>query len=300
MWSCNTQNIGWAGWVRYIFACLALQLLYQHPMLEQDEAGVLVAATVFYLVGLSHGGWMSLRSVIYSISIWRTAVVQRTWTLLQGLCPDSAGEFQCLGLWRGWWVTGDGWRSPSAQSDNRGLIVMSPNCLENQPFFVHWRQWWNHASRHVSRVSVWIHSAWLHSRWLVQHNDYVAADSWTHEAQFFWTGGFFRSRQRHAKAFKTDQDLIQRAALPLQLPPSSKPCICSCYSATLPEPSWTIQNTEAIFERGFGHCFGILALETETSRWVWIFKGSQDFWPSQGLYPLTTLILDALVCVGVW
>ena len=156
-------------------------------MLEQDEARVpVVAAAVFCMVGLSHGGWMSLRSLIYSFSIWHPAIVQRTWTLPQGLCQDSAWQFQCLGLWRGW------------------VVKLCLDMLAGSVFGI-----------------ILPGFAWLHSRWLVQHNDYVAADSWTQWSAIVLDGRIFRSRQRYAKGFKDDQDLIQRATLPIQLPPSN-------------------------------------------------------------------------------
>lgn len=65
---------------------------------------------------------------------------------------------------------------------------------------------------------------------------------------------FLITAKTAAKGFNDDQDLIQKATLPIQLPPSNL-AFASCYSATT-------QNTETMFERGFGCRVGFLPLET--------------------------------------
>lgn len=112
-------------------------------------------------------------------------------------------------------------------------------------------------------------SAWLHSRWLVQHNDYVAADSWTQWSVIVLDGG-----------------------IPANPVATFKPCICSCYSATLPETQKPYLNAVLDTVLAFYHL--------KPQGRCGIFSGSKDVRLFQGLYPLTTLILDALVRVGVW
>lgn len=125
---------------------------------------------------------------------WST--VSRSDTLPQGLCQDSARQFQCLGLWRGW------------------VVKLCQDMLVGSVFGI-----------------ILPEFAWIHSRWLVQHNDYVAADSWTQWSVIVSDGRIFWSRQRQ----------LQRALTTIKTSFRRLPCQSSCHLQTLPLPVATVQ-----------------------------------------------------------
>lgn len=102
---------------------------------------------------------------------------------------------------------------------------------------------------------------------------------------------FLITAKTAAKGFNDDQDLIQKATLPIQLPPSNL-AFASCYSATLPKTQKPCLNAVLDAVLAFYHL--------KPQGRCGIFSGSTDVRLFQGLYPLTTLILDALVPVVVW
>lgn len=185
---------------------------------------------------------------------WST--VSRSDTLPQGLCQDSAWQFQCLGLWRGW------------------VVKLCQDMLVGSVFGI-----------------ILPEFAWIHSRWLVQHNDYVAADSWTQWSVIVSDGRIFWSRQRQ----------LQRALTTIKTSFRRLPCQSSCHLQTLPLPVATVQLPKTQKPCLNAVLDAVLAFyHLKPQGRCGIFSGSTDVRLFQGLYPLTTLILDALVPVVVW